>query len=224
MQDSLPSEARAAHRYGLSGQMHALADDESEQRLGFRIDPLEVRLITSSDEPYTWSYMPEKAHLFQKHLSKHTMGACVELYDEVGNTFEAIRRADARPGTPGGLREVDVSFTSAIAQWEQKYALLEQDHIQAVEACEHWQVQAAKNEQLRASAEDELAAKKADLESAFSVIRDLRRQLQVASESLEKLQQQRASSVQDMDEISRMLDRARSKLRRVAEPGLVVVR
>jgi hypothetical protein len=51
---------------------------------------LEVRLITGSDEPYKWSYLPEKAHLFQKHLSKHTLGAYVELFDEVGRTFEAM--------------------------------------------------------------------------------------------------------------------------------------
>jgi hypothetical protein len=51
---------------------------------------LEVRLITGLDESYRWNYLPEKAHLFQKHLSKHTLGAYVELFDEVGRTFEAM--------------------------------------------------------------------------------------------------------------------------------------
>ncbi|KAL6152630.1 hypothetical protein ACJQWK_04764 [Exserohilum turcicum] len=179
--------------------------------LGFRIDPLEVRLITSSDDPYTWSYMPEKAHLFQKHLSKHTMGACVELYDEVGKTFEAVRTAAAPHDIFDCQTEVDVSFTSTIKQLEQNYALLQQEHNRVVEACERWQAQATKNGQLRENMENELAAKKTDLESAYSVIRDLRRQL-------EKLQGQKASSVQQLDEISKMLNNIRSGLCTVAEP------
>ncbi|EOA82642.1 hypothetical protein ACJQWK_04764 [Exserohilum turcicum] len=182
-----------------------------EQQLGFRIDPLEVRLITSSDDPYTWSYMPEKAHLFQKHLSKHTMGACVELYDEVGKTFEAVRTAAAPHDIFDCQTEVDVSFTSTIKQLEQNYALLQQEHNRVVEACERWQAQATKNGQLRENMENELAAKKTDLESAYSVIRDLRRQL-------EKLQGQKASSVQQLDEISKMLNNIRSGLCTVAEP------
>ncbi|PZD29767.1 hypothetical protein A1F96_04891 [Pyrenophora tritici-repentis] len=190
--------------------------DHIEQQLGFHIDPQAVMLITSPDEPYTWSYMPERAHLFQKHLSKHTMGAYVQLCAEVGETFEAIRTGARR--VPGAL---DVSFTSTIKQLEQKYALLQNDHNRVVEACECWQAQATENGQLRASAENELAVKKADLESAHSVAQDLRQQLQVASESLERLQQQRASSVQEINEISRMLNNVRSGLCTVTEPATV---
>jgi chromosome segregation ATPase len=150
------------------------------------------------------------------------MGACVELYAEVGKTFEAIRTgARKAPGAPDCLTEVNVSFTSTIEQLEQKYTLLKQDHIRVVKACERWQAQATDNGQLKASAENELAVKKADLESAHSVIQGLRRQLQVASESLERLQQQRASSVQEINEISRMLNNVRSGLCPVAEPATV---
>lgn len=211
MQSPLSQEACTAHRYGSNIHIGATTDVEQEQQLGFRIDPLEVRLITSSDDPYTWSYMPEKAHLFQKHLSKHTMGACVELYDEVGKTFEAVRTAAAPHDIFDCQTEVDVSFTSTIKQLEQNYALLQQEHNRVVEACERWQAQATKNGQLRENMENELAAKKTDLESAYSVIRDLRRQL-------EKLQGQKASSVQQLDEISKMLNNIRSGLCTVAEP------
>ncbi|KAJ4332567.1 hypothetical protein N0V95_009634, partial [Ascochyta clinopodiicola] len=217
-----PREARTAHRYGRSTRLGTFADAKQEQQLGFQIDPLEVRLITSPDEPYTWSYIPEMEHLFRKHLSKHTMGACVELYAGVGKTFEAIRRG-ARRATeaPDRLTEVDISFTSTIKQLEQKYALLQQDHIHVVEACERWQAQATENGQLRASAENELATKKADLESAHTAMQDLRRQLQGASESLERLQQQRASSIREITEISRMLNNVRCGLCPVAEPDTV---
>lgn len=175
---------------------------------------MQVRLITSPDEPYIWRYMEKSAHLFQKHLSKHTMGACVELYNKVGETFEAIKA----PGAPDCPTEGDVSFTSTIKQFERKNALLQQDHIRVVEACERWQAQAKENGQLRASAESELAVKQAELESAQSVVQELRRQLQAVSESLEGMQRQRANYVQDMNEISRIVDNVRSGLCTVAEP------
>lgn len=40
-------------------------------KLGISIKPAEVRLITRSDDPYTWQVLQEKQHLFTKHLSKH---------------------------------------------------------------------------------------------------------------------------------------------------------
>ena len=38
--------------------------------LGISIEPSEVRLITSGDDPYTWTILPGKEHLFKKYLSK----------------------------------------------------------------------------------------------------------------------------------------------------------
>ena len=214
-QNPLPRAARTAHRYGRSTQTGAFADAGQEQQLGFPIDPLQVRLITGPDELYTWRYPPEKAYLFQKQLSKHTMRACVELSAGVGKTFEAIKA----PGAPDSLTEVDISFTSKIEQLEQDLALLRQDHTRAVEERELFKAQATENGQRRASAENELATKKAELESAHSVARDLRRQLQVASTSLEELQRQRASCTQEVNEIFRVADNLRSRLCTVAEPA-----
>jgi hypothetical protein len=59
-------------------------------KLGISIKPAEVRLITRSDDPYTWQVLQEKQHLFTKHLSKHSIGAYRELYRGVGVSFEAI--------------------------------------------------------------------------------------------------------------------------------------
>ncbi len=59
-------------------------------KLGISIEPAEVRLITSGDDPYTWQTLPEKQHLFEKHLSKHSIGAYRELCRGVGVSFEAI--------------------------------------------------------------------------------------------------------------------------------------
>ena len=59
-------------------------------KIGISIEPAEVWLITSSDDPYTWQILPEKQHLFKKQLSKHSIGAYRELYRAVGVSFEAI--------------------------------------------------------------------------------------------------------------------------------------
>ncbi len=67
------------------------ADEVSEvTKLGISIEPAEVRLITSADDPYTWQILPEKEHLFKKYLSKHSIGAYRELYRGVGVSFEAV--------------------------------------------------------------------------------------------------------------------------------------
>ena len=59
-------------------------------KLGISIEPAEVRLITSANDPYTWQILPEKEHLFKKHLSKHSIGAYRELCRGVDVSFEAV--------------------------------------------------------------------------------------------------------------------------------------
>jgi hypothetical protein len=62
----------------------------TESTLGLTIEPLQVRLITHLDDSYIWKALPEKQHLFEKHLSKHSVGAYVELCRGVGISFEAV--------------------------------------------------------------------------------------------------------------------------------------
>lgn len=59
-------------------------------KLGISVEPAEVRLLTSADDPYTWQVLPEKNHLFRKQLSKHSIGAYRELCRGVGVSFEAV--------------------------------------------------------------------------------------------------------------------------------------
>ena len=63
-------------------------------KLGISVEPAEVRLLISVDNPYAWQVLPEKHHLFKKQLSKHSIGAYRELYREVGISFEAILAPD----------------------------------------------------------------------------------------------------------------------------------
>jgi hypothetical protein len=55
------------------------------------VDPSEVRLKTEDECLYAWQIEdPSLKHLFQKHLSKHSIGAYMLLYREVGQKFCAI--------------------------------------------------------------------------------------------------------------------------------------
>lgn len=56
------------------------------------ISPADVRLLPTLDDPYEWKILPEKKHLFSKHMSKHSKGAYQELIREAGSSFEAIHR------------------------------------------------------------------------------------------------------------------------------------
>jgi chromosome segregation ATPase len=174
---------------------------------------LEVRLITGPDEPYKWSYLPEKAHLFQKHLSKQTMGAYLELFDEVGKTFEAIAvSVNKVTEAAGHLGELNASFTTKIERLEQRCADLEEDRLRLVEEGERFHLQATENCLLKTSAEDELMTTKADLESAQAVIQQLRQQLETSSSMAKESEKLRAISVQDIDEVFRVLKSVRSGL------------
>jgi len=85
-------------------------------KLGISIEPADVRLITHSDDPYTWRTLPQKQHLFKKHLSKHSIGAYRELYRGVGESFEAIRAAEAEKPVDGkALEEVSGAMVWVLA-------------------------------------------------------------------------------------------------------------
>jgi hypothetical protein len=64
----------------------------TEGQLGISIDPSEVRLITRVEDPYSWQSLPARTYLFEKNLSKHSIGAYMELYREVGVSFEAVAK------------------------------------------------------------------------------------------------------------------------------------
>ena len=58
-----------------------------------RLQPSQVRLHTTRDDPYQWRVLPEKEYLFEKNLSDHSVGAYKELHDGVGVYFEATQAA-----------------------------------------------------------------------------------------------------------------------------------
>ena len=56
------------------------------------IAPGDVRSIPGPDDPYEWQALPKTQHLFEKHISKHSIGAYRELCREVGKSFLARKR------------------------------------------------------------------------------------------------------------------------------------
>ena len=61
--------------------------------MGIVVEPSQVRLVPSADDPYIWKILPEKRELFSeiflKNISDHSIRAYKELYKGVGATFEA---------------------------------------------------------------------------------------------------------------------------------------
>ena len=65
-----------------------------ETILGIKIEPTQVRLQPPIEDGYVWKPVPKKEHLFrkelfEKQLSKHSIGAYMELCRGVGVSFEA---------------------------------------------------------------------------------------------------------------------------------------
>jgi hypothetical protein len=58
--------------------------------VGILIKLLQVRLITGTNNPYTWKVLLEKKHLFSKNISDYLIGAYKELYKGINITFKAI--------------------------------------------------------------------------------------------------------------------------------------
>ena len=60
--------------------------------LGIQVKPSEVRLRPNEDDlKYAWKVDdPSLEPLFEKHLSKHSVGAYMQLYREVGQSFHAV--------------------------------------------------------------------------------------------------------------------------------------
>jgi len=58
--------------------------------LGIVVEPAQVRLLPDLQDGYSWSVLSERKHLFTKQLSKHSVGAYMELCREVGKSFEAV--------------------------------------------------------------------------------------------------------------------------------------
>ncbi|KAL4893403.1 hypothetical protein BDV59DRAFT_178144 [Aspergillus ambiguus] len=73
------------------------------ERLGIQVAPSAVRLVNGGEDmPYAWHISdPSIKPLFEKPMSKHSVGAYIELHAKVGRSFWAIHPRDTRRGSEG---------------------------------------------------------------------------------------------------------------------------
>jgi hypothetical protein len=108
--------------------------------VGILVEPAQVRLITTPDDSYSWKVLPGKEHLFEKHLSKHSTGAYMELFREVGTSFEAVsatgKTANKQTGSEGSttfsgriieLEEEQSRLANELLQWKTRASNAEKD-------------------------------------------------------------------------------------------------
>lgn len=82
-----------------------------ECQLGMQMDPANVRLLPQKDDPYYWAALPGKENrfeprLFQKHLSKLSIGPLMELCHGVGSTFCAFSKSRQGHDNTGNIRSI----------------------------------------------------------------------------------------------------------------------
>ncbi|KAH7124920.1 hypothetical protein B0J13DRAFT_611936 [Dactylonectria estremocensis] len=82
---------KAKQRRSKSIEDQVSAAASGAYHLDLTIDPADVRLIPSEEDPYRWKWSSEKEYLFEKHLSKLSVGPLMELCKGVGTSFQAVR-------------------------------------------------------------------------------------------------------------------------------------
>jgi hypothetical protein len=152
----------------------------AEENLGMVVEPAQVRLITTADDLYSWKVLPGKEHLFEKQLSKHSIGAYMELFRDVGDSFEAVlttaKLANQEPGNNG-----NVTFSGRIIELERDKSAL------AEELC-RWKTRAARaendREQLRLALHT-LSQEETHKTALINYYRNVTKSLQEASSAFE---------------------------------------
>jgi hypothetical protein len=174
-------------------------------KLGISIEPAEVRLIPSATDPYTWQILPEKEHLFKKHLSKHSIGAYRELCRGVGVSFEAVLAPESsntaeqkllkgRGGARVGGQDIsspEISFTTVIEQ-------LKREKFKMAAELSGLHDQAAKATDLKHLAEEEAAQSKLVIQAAEADKQILQQEVQNLTGMVEYFRNTTANSVNEV--------------------------
>ncbi|RSL73883.1 hypothetical protein CEP54_000274 [Fusarium duplospermum] len=93
---------------------------QKHSNLGIALDPSQVRLHPTRDDPYRWLVSPGKEYLFAKNLSDQSVGVYKELCDGINTYFEATQAPLSPLPEPlgkesfGSMNKSAISFTSRI--------------------------------------------------------------------------------------------------------------
>ncbi|KAE8397424.1 hypothetical protein BDV37DRAFT_289421 [Aspergillus pseudonomiae] len=125
------------------------------EKIGIHLKPSEVRLKSTEELQYIWKIDdPSLEPLFDKHLSKHSVGAYMQLSQEVGQSFHAVRHQ--------GIMQRP-SNTVLDAQYQQ----IKGENAQLLERLHLAEKDRAGLELARAKAEDEVQAHKAMIQESM---------------------------------------------------------
>ncbi|RDH26988.1 hypothetical protein BDQ94DRAFT_164024 [Aspergillus welwitschiae] len=112
------------------------------EALGLRIDPSEVRLKTGEPTQYLWKIDDSSLQpLFEKHLSKHSVGAYKQLCQGVGESFYAIRSETtdkenvqlSLSDRVQTLQRENAELTQILANWMERVSSLQDEKTVAEE-------------------------------------------------------------------------------------------
>ncbi|KAI9770497.1 MAG: hypothetical protein M1839_003178 [Geoglossum umbratile] len=145
-------------------------------KLGISIEPSQVRLITGIDDPYNWSFLPEKRHLFSKHLSKHSTSAYMQLCREVGTSFEAVN-ADTSAGHIAQVKQGDASLSQPDTSFAAKIEQLEAENSRLTSELNQWRDQAIKESESKRYAQKEVDELQSTLQTARAEIQQMRHEI-----------------------------------------------
>ncbi|KAK2051914.1 hypothetical protein LY76DRAFT_673085 [Colletotrichum caudatum] len=159
--------------------------DHLNVTLGLTIEPSDVRLKPDGDDPYRWKILPGQehifGHLFEKQMSKQSKGVYMELWREVGRSFEAVAYG-AHDENDGNQF---ISFSQQIDALYNENARLEHDSSwwrQKAEAAEREYSQLLRDHQ-------KLELQRAEMIDRFSRYRSITlRTLQEACRTLEEFE------------------------------------
>jgi hypothetical protein len=86
----------------------------ADSNLGIALDPSQVRLHPTQDDPYRWLVSPGKEYLFAKNLSDQSVGVYKELCDGINKYFEATQAPLSPRVEPLGMESFVRAFKLAI--------------------------------------------------------------------------------------------------------------
>ncbi|OCK82377.1 hypothetical protein K432DRAFT_391329 [Lepidopterella palustris CBS 459.81] len=170
-----------------------------KSKLGISIDPSEVRLITRIEDPYSWQSLPARTHLFEKNLSKHSIGAYMELCREVGVSFEAVAKEK-------------ILFTGPVANFTDRIEELEAESSRLMGEVNKLKDAAATESASKRDAEAAANQLTVMLQTAELENQHLKRDIQKWATLAEDFRVSTANSHQIVNEASLVLEKLKSSL------------
>lgn len=119
-----------------------------------------MRLITNDDDPYVWSALPGKEHLFSKNISDHSIGAYRELCDGIGVSFEALPATTTRKCSAnrlqGEILSIKLCDPGSQVSFSEKIQELQTENARLTQELSQWRDRATTASEFKQRAQEEV--------------------------------------------------------------------